>query len=521
MTKAADKPAGAQAAPRQRSRGVHRFRRASQIAFLVLFFVLLTLTVWPLGSVFLGVFLGADPLIAANSIANGVWLPPMALALVMLLVPLVAGRAFCGYVCPTGTIIERTTPSAGAGRLSPVARDRVRRLPVFVLIGCAGLLLFASAAFLFFDPLSLLTRSATLLLYPLLDRVIRLVGDVAYLAPPLRPATDLATGLLDGRLVFRQPLVYGFQVGTLLLFAGILALSWLEPRMWCRHLCPLGALLGFVGRFAPAGRLVDTERCISCGACAKACPMDSISDDFHRTDTSRCQSCYACADVCPTDAVRYGARPARQVYSPSRRAVLAAGGLALTTGFFAYTGLARAERNPSLIRPPGAGDESDVLALCSRCGQCMKVCPTNVLQPAVTAAGIEGLCTPQMIYSVGPCEWACHECGKVCPTGAIAQLTLAEKRRTTIGRAYIDRNRCIPWADGQTCLVCQELCPVKDKAIAIRTETVTTPEGKRVKLGRPEVIAKRCIGCGVCENACPVTVRPAIVVYATDGDAQA
>jgi ferredoxin-type protein NapF len=502
-------------AEKPRARGVHRLRRASQIAFLVLFFVLLTLTVWPLGTVALGVFLGADPLIALNSAVNGVWLWPGWIALAMLALPLVAGRAFCGYVCPTGTIIETATPSAGPGRLSPNARRRLRMLPVFVLIGCAGLLLFASGAYLFFDPLAILTRTATVLVYPLLDRLLRLLGDVAYLASPLRPAVDLVTGTVTGRLIFARPLTYALQLAVLAMFSAMLAVSWLEPRMWCRDLCPLGALLGLVGRLGFVGRIVDANTCISCSKCAKACPMDAVSDDFLATDTSRCQACYACADVCPVDAIHLGTGPARQLYSPGRRAVLTAGGLSLLVGFFAFTGLSRRERNPRLVRPPGGRPESGLLALCSRCGQCLKVCPTNVLQPAVGAAGIEGVFTPQMDFRNGPCEWSCNECGKVCPTGAIQPLLLAAKRRTVIGRAYIDRNRCIPWADYKTCLVCQELCPVPDKAIIINTAEVVAPGGKRIKLGRPEVVAERCIGCGVCENACPVAYQAAIQVNAT------
>ena len=83
-------------APARPRRSIHRFRRWFQAAFLLLFLLLLALTVWPLGSLFLGVFLGADPLIALNSALNGVWLWPMYLSVLVLALPLVAGRAFCG-----------------------------------------------------------------------------------------------------------------------------------------------------------------------------------------------------------------------------------------------------------------------------------------------------------------------------------------------------------------------------------------------------------------------------------------
>ncbi|MDO8915925.1 MAG: 4Fe-4S binding protein [Coriobacteriia bacterium] len=514
----------ADAARTRARRGLRRLRKASQYTLLAAFLVLLTLTVWPLGHVYLGAFLVADPLIAANSAMGGVLRIEMLLAVVVLLSPLLLGRAFCGYVCPTGALAEAVSPTERpsdggpprmrASRVPARARAILRALPPYVLIACGGLLLFASGSFLFFDPLTTLTRSATVLLYPALDRLTRVIGDVAYLAPPLRGGVDAVTSALTGRIVFTRPLTYGLQLGILGYFGMMLGLSRLEPRLWCRHLCPLGALLGLTGRFALFGRVVDAEVCIQCGKCEHVCPLDAVSGDHLSTDTARCQLGLECAEVCPTDAIRVGWLPSRTTFQPSRRALLGASGATLLAGFFTYTGLSRSERDVRLIRPPGARTETEVLGLCSRCGQCMKVCPTNVLQPAVTRAGIEGVFTPQMDYRLSYCDWSCSECGKVCPTGAIMPLALEAKRKTTIGRAYIDRNRCIPWADYKTCLVCQELCPIPDKAIALREVEVDDPRGGKVRLGRPEVLVERCIGCGVCENACPVPNESAIVVRA-------
>jgi MauM/NapG family ferredoxin protein len=500
---------------RPASRGLHRWRTWLQIVSLAVFMVLLTLTVWPLGQVFLGAFLVADPLIALNSAINGVVVGPLVgLAVLMLLAPLVIGRAFCGYVCPTGALIEWLGPDEGPGRLSTNARDALRKAPAFVLVATGGLFVFASGLPLLFDPLATLTRTATVLVYPLLDRLLRVTGDVAYLAPPLRIPVDYLNALASGRLIFARPLTYDLQLAVTGMAVAMVGASWLEPRLWCRHLCPLGALLGLTGRLAARGRTVDAEKCIACGRCEQVCPLDAVRDEFLATDTSRCQLCLACADVCPTAAIATGARPRTDTYLPERRSAVAAMGLALSAGFFGFTSLRRDEREVRLIRPPGARREDDVLALCSRCGQCMKVCPTNVLQPATWQAGPDGIFTPRMDYRAGQCEWSCNECGKVCPTGAIQALALPRKRRTVIGRAYVDHDRCYPWADGLTCLVCQELCPLPEKAIIIDEGETIGSDGTSVKLGRPKVVPERCIGCGVCEHVCPVPHESAIIVNA-------
>ena len=515
-----------------RPRSLHRYRRVFQILFLVLFLVLLTLTVWPLGTIFLGGFLLSDPLLAINSVANGVIKWELVLAIPVLLSPLVIGRAFCGYVCPLGFLVELFGPRRER-HPGPRARKILRKVPLFGLVAVLFLVVFGSAVFLVFDPLSIFTRTATTLVYPAVDRGLRLAGDVLYVAPPLRGGVDRVNDVLTGRLVFAEGLAYKLQLVMLVMFVGILAVSFVERRLWCRHLCPLGALLGLVGRSAIYSRVVDDRACSTCEACAAVCPMDAVRDGGRSTDCSRCQLGLECADACPHGAIRWGRNPRKQhVHDPSRRALLQAGGLAIIGGFFLFTGLGRVQRNVHLVRPPGARTELDFMATCARCAQCMKVCPTNVIQPAVFDAGIEGFFTPQMDYRRGYCDWSCNECGKVCPTQAIRKLTLDEKRLKVIGRAYIDRNTCIPWAEGRDCLVCEELCPTPDKAIIFETGTVggqgssgvqgggagqgtgANAEGAIVKL--PYVVPERCIGCGICEYKCPVANEVAIRVRSAE-----
>jgi MauM/NapG family ferredoxin protein len=168
--------------------------------------------------------------------------------------------------------------------------------------------------------------------------------------------------------------------------------------------------------------------------------------------------------------------------------------------------------NPALIRPPGARPEREFLQRCTSCGLCIKVCPTGGLQPTLTEAGLEGLWTPMLVPLIGCCDYTCNLCGQVCPTEAIVPLTLDEKHATRIGLASFDVTRCIPYAYGRNCMVCEEHCPIPDKAIYCLEVEIQDRNGEKKTIKRPYVDPQKCIGCGECEHVCPYKDRPAIRV---------
>jgi MauM/NapG family ferredoxin protein len=169
--------------------------------------------------------------------------------------------------------------------------------------------------------------------------------------------------------------------------------------------------------------------------------------------------------------------------------------------------------NHDVIRPPAALNEEEFLNRCVRCGNCMKVCITNGLQPTMFQSGLQGVWTPRLVPEIGYCEYQCTLCGNTCPTGAILSLSVEQKKAVKLGVAEIDRSICIPWAHNKDCIVCEEHCPISQKAIKL----------KGVKIGsrtifRPYIDEVLCVGCGICQNKCPVRPRRAIEVAPRNAD---
>jgi MauM/NapG family ferredoxin protein len=209
-----------------------------------------------------------------------------------------------------------------------------------------------------------------------------------------------------------------------------------------------------------------------------------------------------------------GWRPARwQAYDPSRRQVLAATGAALAGVALAGVEPITQRQPANLIRPPGA-DRDGFSALCIRCGACVRACPTQGLQPSLFEGGVQNVLTPRLVPRLGYCSFGCNACGQVCPTGAIPDLDLVVKQHQVIGLAGIDRGRCLPWAYNTPCIVCEEVCPIEDKAIKLEEVSTVDVRGDTILLQLPSVVRESCIGCGICEYKCPQGGQAAIRVYA-------
>ena len=477
-------------------------RRVIQILSLALFFFLFFTSVFTwTGAIPHDLFLKTNPLAALAVLVTAPSMAePFALALIVVISAMLMGRAYCGYVCPLGVVLDaggKITRAKRRYRPSWARYGRGLKHVVLVFLLVAGLLGFSALAW--FDPLVLLTRNTAFLIDPLLHWVGTAALDT------LRP---LAARLnWDGLIhITLQTPTYRLLFFSLIWFGVIVGFSLWRARLWCRYLCPLGALLGILGRWAPIRKRV-TDECTGCGTCVSACPMGAISEDPRTGLQVECITCQRCASVCPEEAIHFLPRyQVSEVLSDrgaglSRRYFFATVAVGVTLGLASRVEAWRLGSTDGLIRPPGALPEEGFLDTCLRCGQCLDVCPTNTLQPALWEAGWEGIWTPRLDMSLAACDPHCNRCGQFCPTGSIRPLAMDERIHVKIGTAVINKDRCMVWKQGERCPVCYRVCP--SDAIGAKEEN---------GLQKPVVIANRCNGCGRCERDCPVKEPTAIYV---------
>ncbi|HEX4283455.1 MAG TPA: 4Fe-4S dicluster domain-containing protein [Terracidiphilus sp.] len=518
------------------------FRRASQILFLLLFLALLILTsLRPSSSTGeihmrapVRLFFEWDPLVAlTNALAGHALYRGLVWSLLILVPTIFLGRFFCGWICPMGTLQHwfGNMPSEAKRGKQRIESNRYKRwqtLKYVVLI--AGLIAAAcgSMAIGWLDPFSLLVRSIGLSLLPAFNFAVRAVlaplehSHVAW----IRTTGESSHTILQALVLDFRPTHFAQGLFLGVLFVVILAASLRITRVWCRSICPLGALLGAASRWSILGLHKDPASCDKCNRCLLHCQGGDDPIGGAPWRKSECLMCMNCVGSCPHQSLQFRFfRSEHEVASPDigRRKTITglAAGVAVVPLMRANTGLGRG-RHDLLLRPPGSLDEESFLSRCIRCGECMKVCPNNSLHPTLDQAGIEGLWTPTLVPRIGYCEPSCVLCSEACPTGAIWQITPREKgwvvavdaqtQPVRLGTAFYDRGRCLPWAEATECIVCEEWCPVSPKAIYVEEAEVIDSAGRTKILKQPRIDPSRCVGCGACEYACPLQDRPAVYV---------
>lgn len=495
-------------------------RRVSQGIFLLLFLFLFIQTVSK-GNDTLGypvkLFLDFDPFIFITTLlaSHAEKIPPaFFLSITVIIMTIVLGRVFCGWLCPLGTL-NNIVGSFKKKKLkkSPLYLNRIK---YYILIAILVSSVFTLQLAGIVDPISLIIRSFSLSIYPLVSYGLRAFFDGLYNAdiPGVVNISESIYTVIKKNLFSFQQTYYLQSIFIGMIFFTVLGLNLVEKRFWCKYLCPLGALLGLLSRYSILKREVS-EGCTSCGMCDTVCQGAAFSKNREEWSKTECLACFNCDDICPANAVSFGfsRKPALSMDLGRRRVMLSifsgiiAAPLLRSTPFSSIPFL-----NPRLIRPPGALEEKEFLKRCIKCGECMKVCITNGLQPTLLEAGIEGIWSPMLVPKIGYCEYRCTLCGQVCPSGAIQKLSLEEKAKVKIGLAMIDKGRCLTYAHNTPCIVCEEVCPTPKKAIWFQEVTVKDRTGIEIMVKQPHVDLNLCIGCGICEKKCPVGNKPAIYV---------
>jgi len=408
-------------------------------------------------------FLQLDPLVAIGTILTThtlYW--PILWALATIILTIIFGRFFCSWVCPFGSLHHfvgflgnRKKTVAQKIRLNKYRKAQCIKylILIFILFMAAFPSIGATLQTGLLDPIPLITRSFNLLLLPIADRTANLVSET--------------TRFYEG----------AWLILTIFLTAVLLNLT--IPRFYCRFICPLGALFGITSRFAVWRIGKNQSECVNCKLCEQTC--EGGCEPSGNIRISECVLCLNCRQDCKDELISYQTKPslAGEIKNPdiSRRGFV----LSLTSGILAVPALRLSNKLGSnwyhkVIRPPGALSEEEFLKRCIKCGQCMRICPTNVIQPGGIKGGLENLWTPVLNNRIGSsgCQLNCVACGQVCPTSAIRPITLAEKLGTDefadvgpikLGTAFVDQNRCLPWAMDKPCIVCEENCPLSPKAI--------------------------------------------------------
>ncbi len=498
------------------------------------FFFAFLISVWltwisRLGGYKVSRILEFDPLVmVANILSTGYVYRYLGWGLLIIGVTLLFGRVFCNWICPYGTLHQFIgwlfNTRNGKERISSNEYRNFYWMKYSILTVLLILAAFGTLQIGLLDPICLMYRTFATVVAPATDMALSTISSGAVVAGIDSSPID---NLKFAPGVESRVFIGSFWIGVFMFV--LVGMNVIIPRFFCRVMCPLGAFLGVLSRYSLFRINRDVHKCTDCNLCLTRC--EGAADPMGQVRLSECFSCMNCIDDCPEDALSFtmfNLDTKQVVVAPDlgrRKFVFSSIAGVLAFPFIKNHGV-NTDKNfsPELIRPPGSVEESDFLAKCIKCDQCINACPTNVLQPATwSQGGLESLWTPVMKFTVGHCQYKCTLCSEVCPTGAIRRITVEEKLGKgkyqeqgpiRLGTAFFDIGRCLPHAMEIPCVVCEEVCPTSPKAIQTKDYQVKDVYGNFVILNKPFMVPDLCIGCGICETECPIKDSRAVYVTA-------
>jgi len=190
----------------------------------------------------------------------------LAIFLAICLMSAVFAKSFCSHVCPIGLLSELLgrlgVRTVGRTLTPPRWLDRLLRSLKFLLLG-----FFVWAVWFTLKPGAL----------------------EAFLESPYARVMDAKMWLF-----FAEPSRLTVSV------LGVLVVGSVFVRdLWCRYLCPYGALVGMLGRLAPLKVTRDPEICTGCQGCTRACPARLEVHTMLRVASVECSGCQDCVAACP------------------------------------------------------------------------------------------------------------------------------------------------------------------------------------------------------------------------------
>lgn len=216
-------------------------------------------------------FLPISALMAAKRLAlTGKWDPfhpaGLALFLCFVLMAWLLRKGFCSHVCPVGllsNLLESAGKRLGLLRRVPQRLDTALCAVKYLLLG-----------FFAFSVLTMPLRG--------LERFLRSPYNLT----------------ADARMLefFTRP-----GMTAIFVLAGLAVLSLVVRNIWCRYLCPYGALLGIASLCSPLAISREKESCINCGKCSRACPSAIKVENKETVLTPECTGCAACVEACPVE----------------------------------------------------------------------------------------------------------------------------------------------------------------------------------------------------------------------------